>query len=408
MVIVEFFSETMIENMISALANAPERVVLVGDAKMMKKCDADFRNFLKAIGNDTTELEYRGVRIHDLAEVVRVVEGIVKDYPGCHFDLTGGDDLSMAAIGILYERYREEGVELHQYNIRTGVVYDCDLNGEAVSGEIPTLTVPQNLTLYGGTVVYEDQKPGRTEHWDMNEAFVKDINKMWEICRKDCGNWNYQISQLEAALSRAALMPEDELSFYLTADEIPTGFYTGGIFKDLEKKGLIHHVHRDSAGYGFTFKDKQVKKVLTKAGTILELVVYNAAGKAANKDGTPWFADRMTGVYIDWDGVIHGDDSEDVDTENEIDVLLMHGLVPVFISCKNGNVEVDELYKLNTVAWRFGGRYAKKVIAATTLGKNELNKKYFLDRAKQMKITVIDGIQEMTEAKLIKRLKAES
>lgn len=36
MVIVEFFSETMIENMISALANAPERVVLVGDAKMMK------------------------------------------------------------------------------------------------------------------------------------------------------------------------------------------------------------------------------------------------------------------------------------------------------------------------------------------------------------------------------------
>ena len=44
------------------------------------------------------------------------------------------------------------------------------------------------------------------------------------------------------------------------------------------------------------------------------------------------------------------------ETKNEIDVMLMRGVVPVFVSCKNGAVKMDELYKLDTVAQRFGGR----------------------------------------------------
>ena len=35
--------------------------------------------------------------------------------------MTGGDELAMAAIGIVYERHKDKGIKLHQYNIRTGV-----------------------------------------------------------------------------------------------------------------------------------------------------------------------------------------------------------------------------------------------------------------------------------------------
>lgn len=94
MVIVEFFDRTPIENMISSIANAPEKVVFVGDKKRMMKQDAAFRRFLAAIGNTTTELEYRGVKVHALHEIVHVLEGVVEDYPNCCFDLTGGDDLT--------------------------------------------------------------------------------------------------------------------------------------------------------------------------------------------------------------------------------------------------------------------------------------------------------------------------
>ena len=86
--------------------------------------------------------------------------------------------------------------------------------------------------------------------------------------------------------------------------------------------------------------------------------------------------------------------------------MLMHGVVPVFISCKNGAVGDEELYKLNTVAHRFGNAYVKKVLVATTLRKAVNSRKYFLERAKDMKITVIEDVHEMTATEFEKKLKA--
>ena len=48
-----------------------------------------------------------------------------------------------------------------------------------------------------------------------------------------------------------------------------------------------------------------------------------------------------------------------VSAENEVDLILLHSTVPVFVSCKNRFVSSDELYKLDSVSRRFGGKYAK-------------------------------------------------
>lgn len=86
--------------------------------------------------------------------------------------------------------------------------------------------------------------------------------------------------------------------------------------------------------------------------------VFLVALEEKENDGTKTYNDVMNGVYIDWDGDIsmgrYG-----YDTENEIDVIIMHSIVSVFALCKNGYVDKDELYKLNAVATRFGGKYAK-------------------------------------------------
>ena len=72
------------------------------------------------------------------------------------------------------------------------------------------------------------------------------------------------------------------------------------------------------------------------------------------------------GVHIDWDGVIRGD-GEDV--LNEVDVLVIRENIPIFISCKSGRMKAQEalhaLYELETVTKRFGGKYARKVVATT-------------------------------------------
>ena len=88
------------------------------------------------------------------------------------------------------------------------------------------------------------------------------------------------------------------------------------------------------------------------------------------------------------------------DTENELDVMLMHGALPLFISCKNGAFDMEELYKLNSVADRFGREYSKKIIIATALETLGGLGRYIRQRAADMDIRIIDNAQEMSEREL--------
>jgi hypothetical protein len=98
--------------------------------------------------------------------------------------------------------------------------------------------------------------------------------------------------------------------------------------------------------------------------------------------------DVMVGAHLDWDGVIHTTIGEDV--LNEIDVLAVKDGVPTFISCKAGRLNAEKklhaLYELETVAYRFGGKYAKKELV--TVFPIEGN---YAIRAKEMgiKLTVL-------------------
>ena len=71
-------------------------------------------------------------------------------------------------------------------------------------------------------------------------------------------------------------------------------------------------------------------------------------------------------------------------------VIAVIGVVPVFISCKNGDVKKEALYELETVANRFGGKYAKKIIMVGALNDFDDSTKFLLERAKDMDISVIE------------------
>ena len=157
-----------------------------------------------------------------------------------------------------------------------------------------------------------------------------------------------------------------------------------------EQNGVLH----------ILFKNEQVQLCLTKAGQVLELFVYISALNATEKDGSKSYSDVMTGVQIDWDGSIHTQKNA-CDTQNEIDVLMMRGLIPIFVSCKNGAVDMNELYKLNTVAERFGGAYSKKILVATALD-DSLQSEHIRMRSKDMNIRLIENLQSMTEPELNK------
>ena len=160
------------------------------------------------------------------------------------------------------------------------------------------------------------------------------------------------------------------------------------LFKSLENYGLIKALFFDDKVVAFTFKNTQVKSCLTSAGRLLELAVTVMALKAKDKNGEPVYNDVRTGVCIDWDTVAAPEYSADV--ANEIDVMIMKDLTPIFVSCKNGGFDANELYKLSVVAERFGGKYARKVLIASQSVDDTAQGRYLKLRADDMNIRIID------------------
>ena len=82
---------------------------------------------------------------------------------------------------------------------------------------------------------------------------------------------------------------------------------------------------------------------------------------------------------------------------NEIDVVLMSGMQPIFISCKTGKtVGKEELYEISSLAEHF---HAKAVLAVTKNLDNE-SKSLLLLRAKQMGVSLI-GFETIFDKKRI-------
>jgi len=326
---------------------------------------------------------------------VDVLCRIVETYEDCVFGLTGGEDLYLVAMGIVCERYRDKNLKMHRFVLDEGDILDCDQDGVTVAkNRQPKLSVEENIRLYGGDVIYDDEKADTTHRWNMNEEFKEDIATMWQICCEG-GNrrWNEQVEAIRCAAKatpgsgNGVYVARGRVENTLCREDVSMVVYDD-ILDALSEKGLLQHWRIDDTAVELSFKNEQIKRCLTTAGQLLELVVYTAALEARDDDGKKVYNNSMTGVYIDWDGQL-GSENGGEDSHNEIDVLMMHGVVPVFVSCKNGYVSPDELYKLNVVAEQFGNSYAKKVLVAPALDTYGNHGAYIENRAEDMNIRIV-------------------
>ena len=413
MTYIEFFDKIASENVCACLTYTPERVIYIGDDKTL--INKHIENYKKIFKDSEPKIEFgcRSVTRSKLNEIVRVLSELIETYDDCVFDITGGDEMYILALGIVYSRYPEKNIQIHKFNLRNNAIYDCDTDGKTIYRETPKLSIDENIRIFGGEVSYGTVDEDKTYRWDMNPAFSEEIEQMWSVCKKTGRAWNKQIGVF-AAMEEIGCKSEDGVTLVVPLSAIEKYLHEHGgeyvkdarILSELQQMGLLTRFSdSDASAITASFKNKQVKKCLTLAGRTLEMKIYLMAKNVSEKDGTPVYNDALNGVLIDWDGELHDEQTENFfDTENEIDVLLMHDVVPVFISCKNGKVLTEELYKLETVAERFGGPYAKKVLIATAL-KNSKDPEYIRNRAKDMNIHLIEIDKDTTDNDLEKTLR---
>lgn len=406
MTYIEFFDKTAVENICACLTKAPTRVIFIGDkGKEMKKAVARYARVMEDRGHQV-EFIVKTVNRNNLGAIITELSKIVEKYDNCCFDLTGGEDLYLVAAGAVRERYPEKNIQMHWFNLKSNTIADCDQDGTTIMTEPPHLTVEEQVRIYGGDVVYDDEKPLGTHRWDMNSEFCEDIHKMWDICCRSPRRWNTLMGVLVAAQNVAepdgdplVLLAQKEKVVAKLAEKNHYFLWAPEIMRSLFAAGLLTSCDCNETTIRVAYKNEQVRRLMGNAGKILEMKIYALARELTEPDGKPVYGDVMTGVCIDWDGNTQ-DAQESYDTVNEIDVVLMRNMVPVFVSCKNGRIDHEELYKLVSVTERFGGKYARKVLIANSLDPESDFCKHLSQRAADMGIILVPNIYLLEEEAL--------
>ena len=384
-VLIEFFDEEPIENLITCTHFHMEKVICFGyNRTMTPERRGKLKRCHKKLCGDH-EMEFIEVPYGDLNEIVRLMDEVLaREYGAgnqCFFDLTGGGDLILVAMGILSAKYP---TPMHTYNVRSGklnIIEQSDVKSidELAEHHEKVLKLDHVIGFYGGRIDYNAQKDYKS-HLD-DASFKNDVMAMWKTAKRDQRKWNgfssflrscseYQLTDLmvdagaeevKRMLKRTpGIRSMKELNQYLTM---------------LGNSGVLQNVTADQNGISFEYKSYMIKDVLHDAGCVLELKTYYDFVESGR------YKDVRVGAHIAWEDDTWYDDDN---VKNEIDVLALEGNVPVFVSCKNGKVDQMALYELDTVAKRFGGRRAKKIIAVG----QELSSGY-AKRAEEMGIEVV-------------------
>ncbi len=387
MTVIEFFDSIAMHNALSALLLLPDRLVLFGTEgekmhQMAKRLDALLRERKQA-----TKVEVLCIPDKSFETILKGLESLLLQYGDCVFDLVGGETELLVAMGALSQKY---GTPMHTLDHRNGTL-SVFAKGEAYPPITPVrLSIREIISLYGGRIT-ESTSPAK-EH----KGFWQDVLAVWSVCRQNCGDFNTALSLFHSFCTPENISPYismPKINRTLSPQKAKKLF---SVLHALVNAGCLVQYTENDTTLSFRYKSRAVQSALSKEGSVLELFTYYAAYVYPGQKNAP-FSDAKIGVVIEWDASPpKGQD----DVKNEMDVMLMDTLTPIFISCKNGFVDTHELYKLSVVAARFGGPYAKKAIILTRQ-KADIS---FLGRARELGITVFQDVQTMTPGGFSKML----
>ncbi|MCI8514281.1 MAG: DUF1887 family protein [Lachnospiraceae bacterium] len=386
--LVEFWDENPMNNVYGALACSPDRVLyLSSSGRIRNRHKRSLPRFFSGMGRHP-ELIFREVAGTNLDRVSLVLEEILDKEENICFDLTGGSEVAMAALGQLSIR-RE--ISMIRFNPETGKIelfQNC--SGFWRPKQDLQFCCRDIVNLMGGILL---DGHGHFDGRDMDEELKADSLKVWSVYRNYYRQWSTQVFYLQKMsaagqdplLVRAPGIVHRDAYNMVACNE--------NILKDLERAGVLSQLDVRDKQVCFRYKNRKLKEMLAIAGIWLEIYCF----LAAKESGV--FQDAQISALINWDGKIHVKESEEV--HNEIDVLLVRGLTPVFISCKSGAVNASSLYEISVLARELGGVNARKVLATTMpLHSNAPN---VVSRARQMGVELVE-VQAMSLAELGKRL----
>lgn len=383
--LIEIFDSKQYENILSPLSLCGiSKIIYVGSKEVMtaKKIE-DLKNFF-ACRKYSVPMEFLYVERDNSNSVINRFTQIIKNNTNCIFDATGGDDVILASVGIICERYSLPIIRTSVNNGNHTLIHG---NLDNIVINQPDITPDEFVILQGGNIL----RHSVVSHFSPSE--IADIEKMFYVNSQDCESYSaFCTFAAEFVLDGGRLLCIPKSEFLKKSPLISRKIKF--IINILCEHQLIKKVS-DGAFMSYEIKSNAVALCIMKAGNVLE---YYTALSMQNLGDI--FSHIKVGTTIDWD-----DKSGYFETQNEIDVLATAHGVPVFISCKNGEVKKDALYELDAVSRALGGAYAKRILVCTHISKNISTREHFIKRAQDMKIGLVFDTHKLTQDRFLYFLK---
>lgn len=387
--IIELFDQDPMENLLSVVVFQPEHVSYICDkATMNNKKKQSVYRLLKSRGLKTT-VNFYVVDTSDLQSIFSVFQKALDEHEDCVFDFTGGKHLVLLAAGIFC---REKKIPGYYIDLQRGYfvnVFGCEKLKSSFS--LPAFSVDEILMALGALSVGH----GHFQLEEYEEDSDQDILNAWKIIQENQKEWADLVAYLQY-VTKSSAEQENGLTVYapavLRVHENLLLKCNIQIMQELLKAGIVKNLYSENGNVCFQYKNALLKRCLTDYGVWLELYSF-ASARALN-----FFHDVQTSVLVDWDGKRN----DIANTVNEIDLILVKGIIPLFVSCKMGRPDALDLDEIRLLSEKFGGSLAKAVMI--TAVDMSYNPKLY-QRAKDMGIYVIDS-NDVYSGQLANQLKA--
>ena len=381
--LIELYDTSPIENVLGTEMFRPQETILICPPEIEQ--DRQLRRSLR------TYFEYRKCPVKltfvpasmlDAVKIERVLREVLEAHPDCAIDISGGTDAALFAAGAVsgetavftYSRKKNAFFEIRNAPFAHGL--PCTVRLDAKSC----------FLMAGGTLLQ-----GREDN-DALKRMIPQMEKLFEVYTHYRRVWNRQISYIQKISSAEPGRLDAEGPWKEKAGNKRVEADTGMLYA-LEEAGLILDLQLSQEGLSFRFPNETVRFWLRDIGSVLELQVYRACLEAN------CFDDVVLSAVVNWQGNAIRRDS----VTNEIDVMAVQGIQPVFISCKTCEIHTEALNELAILRDRFGGKGSRAIIATSGLATK--NRAPMRRRAAQLDIEVVEW-DDLRFDRLVGRLKA--
>ncbi len=383
--LIELYDDSPIENVLATLVFSPQECVLLCPPEIAKSRElkSATKNFLKHRGIDT-KLTFIPVSMDNAVKIARVMKEVQDSHQDCAINISGGSDAALFAAGAVAYKCL---TPVFTYSRRKNTFFEIN-NASFARGVVPNikLDVESSLLMAGGTLL-----PGRADNAEL-ESRIEQIDSLFAIYGKFRRIWNRQISWFQkvsssepGVLDVSGPLTEHTGNGNVTVEQ--------SLFTALAQSKLILDLEITEDSICFRFPDETVRFWLRDVGAVLELQLWRAC-KAAG-----CFDDVVLSAIVNWqNGSIRSDS-----VTNEIDVMAVQELSPVFISCKACEVHTEALNELSILRERFGGKYSRAILATSGIAGSR-NRASVRNRAAKLGIELIEW-EDLSLDRLIARLR---